>query len=65
MEKMEKQKKKDYEVPALTVVSFKTERGYAFSMTFNALSHGSNATDNEYMEAERTDYGSATNYEWF
>ena len=62
---MEKQKKKDYEVPALTVVSFKTERGYAFSMTFNALSHGSHAADNEYMEAERTSYGTANNDSWF
>lgn len=41
---MKEQKKKDYEVPSLTVVDFKTERGYAFSSIGDATreSYGNN-----------------------
>ena len=62
---MKEQKKKDYEVPSLTVVDFKMERGYALSMSFKALSLGESATDDEFMEAERTGYGSANEGSWF
>ena len=45
---MEKQKKKDYEVPALTVVSFKTERGYAASQPLSQLVNALGAMFNAY-----------------
>ena len=57
--------KKPYEAPALTVVSFKMEQGYAMSLTFYALAFGNSAAEDEYMEAERTGYGSANNESWF
>jgi hypothetical protein len=56
-----KEKKKEYKAPNLTAVTFKMERGYAFSMTFI----GASAEDNEYMEAERHGYGTANNDTWF
>ena len=58
---MDKKEKKQYEAPGLTAVTFKVERGYAFSMKFI----GASAEDNEYMEAERQSYGAANNDSWF
>ena len=41
-----KETKKTYEAPALTVVSFKTEQGYAQSMLMLAGSWSGNSGDN-------------------
>lgn len=65
---MKKQEKKEYEVPALTVVQFKVERGYATSLfgTDNNLGarNGDNGND-AYMGdamAKNTEGGSSS---WF
>lgn len=51
---MERQKKKDYEPPALTAVTFKMEQGFALSgpltSTFNLGSTFSNNGDNAWDE---------------
>ncbi len=67
---MEKEKKKTYESPQLTSVTFKTEGGFAMSsqsMSFNAFDIGQDVKENEDMEADRTSYGwtDANNGSWF
>lgn len=57
-------KKKTYETPQLTVVSFKVERGYAESMTFSAILSGSMDADNGDMEAARNDYDNGGSSYW-
>lgn len=57
---MDKKKKKNYETPQLTAVTFKAERGYAASLrslSFAALALGLSASDAGMMEAERDNYG--------
>lgn len=55
---MKEQKKKDYEVPMLTVVDFKTERGYAFS--------GIEATRGSYTNSgDDANDQSGNNQSWF
>lgn len=56
---MKEQKKKNYEVPSLTVVDFKTERGYALS--------GIGATRESYSYSDNgnSSDGSNSNQEWF
>ena len=61
---MNKKEKQPYEAPSLTVVAFRSERGYAMSMTFDAVLFNALATDNGTMEAARTDYGNGGNSEW-
>lgn len=57
---MDKKKKRPYEAPQLTTVTFKAERGYATSLrslSFAALALGLSASDNGVMEAKRDNYG--------
>lgn len=64
---MNPKKKKEYEAPGLTVVSFKAEHGFQASgrsMTFHLLAPGA-TPDDEYMETQRQSYGEANNESWF
>ena len=56
--------KKPYEAPQLTVVSFKTERGYAASnlLTMVAISTLINAEQSSAVS--RSDYGTAVDDNW-
>ena len=60
----ENKKRQPYEAPVLTVVSFKVEQGFTSSLTFTALALGWLAGDNDVMEAQRTGYDDAINYDW-
>ena len=59
---MNKKMKKMYEVPALTVVSFKAERGYAVSGSEGILSKRSGYS---YENSDDDNDGNNSNQEWF
>lgn len=65
---MEKQTKKVYEVPALTVVSFKVEQGYALSaLSFAGFWDGNNRNiaDSEALDDyDYTENGESYNGYW-
>lgn len=56
---MDKQKRNDYEAPALTVVNFKAEHGYALSGV------GASRSSYSYTDNGNSNDGSNSNQSWF